>query len=258
MNSGLVLVGTIGAGGDGGARRDRRPGERRGPRPGRHARARRAAARHRGHAAACSSAPPTGLRAARHDLPLKGKPAPIAVYGLRAPAAVTLPGRPARRRGGACPPSRDRSAAGSGAAGRRRTRTRRAAAAGARRRGGGRAGGGPGRDRGRRPAARLPPGRERAPSTSTRSSSTRPRCASCKAAGVKLAVPLVSQGELIGVLNLGPAAVRAGLLLRRPQAARQPRRAGGARAAGRPARARAGGRGRARGSASSRSSRSPG
>ncbi len=26
----------------------------------------------------------------------------------------------------------------------------------------------------------------------------------CKAAGVKLVVPLVSQGELIGVLNLGP------------------------------------------------------
>ncbi len=35
----------------------------------------------------------------------KGKPAPIAVYGLRAPAAVTMPGRPARTRGGACPPS---------------------------------------------------------------------------------------------------------------------------------------------------------
>ena len=41
-----------------------------------------------------------------------------------------------------------------------------------------------------------------------------------------------------------PAPVRAGLLLRRPQAARQPRRPGRAGAAGRPARARAGGRGR--------------
>ena len=41
-------------------------------------------------------------------------------------------------------------------------------------------------------------------STSRRSSSTRPRSRELKAAGVKLAVPLVSQGELIGVLNLGP------------------------------------------------------
>ena len=40
-----------------------------------------------------------------------------------------------------------------------------------------------------------------------------------------------------------PAPVRAGLLLRRPQAARQPRRPGGAGAAGGPARPRAGGRG---------------
>src|SRR4029453_10687233 len=31
-----------------------------------------------------------------------------------------------------------------------------------------------------------------------------PALAELKAAGVKLAVPLVSQGELIGVLNLGP------------------------------------------------------
>jgi adenylate cyclase len=35
----------------------------------------------------------------------KGKPAPIAVYGLRTPAAVTMPGRPARTTGSACPPS---------------------------------------------------------------------------------------------------------------------------------------------------------
>ena len=62
-------------------------------------------------------------------------------------------------------------------------------------------------------------------------------------AGVKLVVPLVSQGELIGLLNLGAAPQRAGLLERRPQAARQPRRAGRAGGAGRPARARAGGRG---------------
>ena len=39
-------------------------------------------------------------------------------------------------------------------------------------------------------------------------------------AGVKLVVPLVSQGELIGLLNLGPRLQRAGLLGRRPQAAR--------------------------------------
>ena len=49
---------------------------------------------------------------------------------------------------------------------------------------------------------------------------------------MKLAVPLVSQGELIGVLNLGPRLLRAGVLLRRPQAARQPRRPGGARRCG--------------------------
>ena len=65
-----------------------------------------------------------------------------------------------------------------------------------------------------------------------------------RAGGVKLVVPLVSQGELIGVLNLGAASVRAGLLRRRPQAARQPRRPGRARAAGGPAGPRAGGRGR--------------
>ena len=50
------------------------------------------------------------------------------------------------------------------------------------------------------PTSRAPA----APSTSTRSSSTRPRSRELHAAGVKLAVPLVSQGELIGVLNLGP------------------------------------------------------
>ena len=57
-----------------------------------------------------------------------------------------------------------------------------------------------------RPTTRCSPTcrRPTAPSTSTSSSSTRPALAALKAAGVKLAVPLVSQGELIGVLNLGP------------------------------------------------------
>ncbi len=46
-----------------------------------------------------------------------------------------------------------------------------------------------------------PPAR---PSTSRRWSSTRPRCASSRRRACELAVPLVSQGELIGVLSLGP------------------------------------------------------
>ena len=50
INSGLVLVGTIGGGGRHRVRRDRRPGERRGARPGRDPRARRAAAPDRGDA----------------------------------------------------------------------------------------------------------------------------------------------------------------------------------------------------------------
>ncbi len=41
-----------------------------------------------------------------------------------------------------------------------------------------------------------------------------------KAAGVKLVVPLVSQGELIGVLNLGARPLGAGVLRGRPEAAR--------------------------------------
>ena len=65
-----------------------------------------------------------------------------------------------------------------------------------------------------------------------------------RAAGVALVVPLVTQGELIGTLNLGPAPVRAGLLHRRPPAARDARRAGRARDPGRAARPRAGRRGR--------------
>ena len=79
-----------------------------------------------------------------------------------------------------------------------------------------------------------------------------------RAAGVKLAVPLVSQGELIGVLNLGPR-------LSEQEYSSDDRRLldnlaaqAAPGAARRPARARAGGRGRARASASSRSSRSPG
>ena len=45
------------------------------------------------------------------------------------------------------------------------------------------------------PTSRAPPAR----SSSTASSSTRPRSTRCEAAGVKLVVPLVSQGELIGL-----------------------------------------------------------
>ncbi len=50
------------------------------------------------------------------------------------------------------------------------------------------------------PTCRARPAR----STSPPSSSTRPPSLALREAGVKLAVPLVSQGELIGVLNLGP------------------------------------------------------
>ena len=62
----------------------------------------------------------------------------------------------------------------------------------------------PGRHRAERPAARLPAERDAARSTCETLELDSPALAALKAAGVKLAVPLVSQGELIGVLNLGP------------------------------------------------------
>ena len=104
------------------------------------------------------------------------------------------------------------------------------------------------------PTSRAPAAR----STSRRSSSTRPRWRELKAAGVKLAVPLVSQGELIGVLNLGPRLSEQEYssddreLLDNLAAQAAPGAAGG------PARAPAAGRGARPASASSRSSRSPG
>ena len=61
-----------------------------------------------------------------------------------------------------------------------------------------------------------------------------------RAAGVEVVVPLVSQGELIGVLNLGPTAQRAAVQPRRPPAARQPRRQRRRRDPRRPPRARPG------------------
>ena len=74
------------------------------------------------------------------------------------------------------------------------------------------------------------------------STSTRPRSSSLREAGVELVVPLVSQGELVGVAQSRPAPLGPGLLDRRPQAPRLARRAGGAGAAGRATRAAAGGR----------------
>ena len=65
-----------------------------------------------------------------------------------------------------------------------------------------------------------------------------------KAAGVKLVVPLISQGELIGVLNLGPRRSEQEYSSDDRKLLEQPRHPGGSRPAGRPARARAGGRGR--------------
>ena len=47
-----------------------------------------------------------------------------------------------------------------------------------------------------------------------------PALAALRAAGVAMVVPLVTQGELIGLLNLGPRLSEPGLLGRRPAAAR--------------------------------------
>ena len=70
---------------------------------------------------------------------------------------------------------------------------------------------------------------------------------------MKLVVPLVSQGELIGLLNLGAAAERAGLLGRRPGPAEQPGHAGRPGRARRPTGAPAAGPRPRRASGSSRS-----
>ena len=62
-----------------------------------------------------------------------------------------------------------------------------------------------------------------------------PALRALRAAGVKLAVPLVSQGELIGLLQPGAAPEPAGVLGRRPRAAQQPGDPGRPGGAGRPA-----------------------
>ena len=98
------------------------------------------------------------------------------------------------------------------------------------------------------PTSRRRPGR----STSRRLELDSPAVTALRAAGVALVVPLVSQGELIGTLNLGPAPVRAGLLDRRPPPPDDPRGPGRAGHPRRPARPRAGRTRQPNASASSR------
>ena len=59
------------------------------------------------------------------------------------------------------------------------------------------------RDRPQRPARRLLRRAPPAPSTSRTSTSTRRRSRELRAAGVALVVPLITNGELIGLLNVG-------------------------------------------------------
>ena len=86
-------------------------------------------------------------------------------------------------------------------------RVLRASPGSGRRRAGGRAAragrGAGGRDRAQRPAGRLFPGATGAVDISALQLES-PALEGLREAGVKLVVPLVSQGELIGLLNLGP------------------------------------------------------
>ena len=101
----------------------------------------------------------------------------------------------------------------------------------------------PGRDRPERSSARLLPERERG-RRHRRARARLARAARAQGRGREARRPARQPGRADRRAQPRPAPLGAGLLLRRPQAARQPRRPGGAGAAGRPARARAGGGGR--------------
>ena len=131
----------------------------------------------------------------RGTISLKGKSKPVAIHGLGSRNDSRTPSVERRRDGRI-----DRIFPAQIAEAARSSRTEPAVPESP---GGGTRRADAGRDRAERSAARLLPERHRGGGHRALELDS-PALRELRAAGVKLAVPLVSQGELIGVLNLGP------------------------------------------------------